>query len=154
LGLATLGLLAVAWLQHFDIVSSIDATNRLARATESAATDRRQTTSADVILKIDAMLEDHRYDRISDDIQSYDSNYHLPKYKNRADADAEEYIGIFEDLGSFIDDNLINPKMAYEHFFLRHRKSMVQHRCSGRHTKGPRDRQKQDRLNKSDVWEL
>ena len=62
------------------------------------------------------MLEDHRDHRISDDIQSHDSNYHLPKYKNRADADVEEYIGIFEDLGSFIDDNLINPKMAYEHF--------------------------------------
>jgi hypothetical protein len=116
LAIATLGLLAVAWIQHFDIVSSIEATNRLATAAENAATDRRQTTSADLILKIDAMLENHRYDRITEEIQSHESNYHLPKYKNRSDADVEEYIGVFEDLESFIDDNLINPKMAYKHF--------------------------------------
>jgi hypothetical protein len=32
--------------------------------------DRRQTASAELILKINAMLEEHRYDRISDDIPS------------------------------------------------------------------------------------
>jgi hypothetical protein len=48
--------------------------------------------------------------------QSHDSNYHLPKYKNRTDADVEEYIGIFEDMGYFIKDNLITAKMAYDHF--------------------------------------
>jgi hypothetical protein len=35
---------------------------------------------------------------------------------NRTDADVEEYIGIFEDLGYFIEDNLIISKMAYDHF--------------------------------------
>jgi hypothetical protein len=38
------------------------------------------------------------------------------KYQNRTDADVEEYIGIFEDMGYFIKDNLISAKMAYDHF--------------------------------------
>jgi hypothetical protein len=116
LALATLALVVVAIVQHFDGVEAIEATKRLAVANENAAKDRRQTASAELILKINAMLGEHRYDRISDDIQSHDSNYHLPKYKNRTDADVEEYIGIFEDMGYFIRDDLITAKMAYDHF--------------------------------------
>jgi hypothetical protein len=116
LALATLALVITAYFQHIDGVEAIQATQRLAAATENAAKDRRQTASAELILKIDAMLQEHRYDRITDDIQSHDSNYHLPKYKNRADADVEEYIGIFEDMGYFIKDSLITEKMAYDHF--------------------------------------
>jgi hypothetical protein len=71
---------------------------------------------AEFILKIDAMLQDHRYDRVTDDIQSHDSRYQLPKYKNKADADVEEYIGVFDDLGYFRTENLIAAKMAYDHF--------------------------------------
>jgi hypothetical protein len=99
LALATLALVVTAYFQHRDAVEAIEATQRLAVATENAATDSRQTTSAELILKIDAMLQEHRYDRITDDIQSHDSNYHLPKYKNKTDADVEEYIGVFEDMG-------------------------------------------------------
>jgi lysyl-tRNA synthetase class II len=62
------------------------------------------------------MLADHRYDRITDDIQSHGSDYPLPKYKTRRDADVEEYIGVFEDMGYFVKDNLITEKMAYDHF--------------------------------------
>jgi hypothetical protein len=69
-----------------------------------------------LILKIDATLAEHRYDRITEDLQSHDSNYHLAKYKNRTDADVEEYIGVFEDMASFIKDNVITAKMAYDHF--------------------------------------
>jgi hypothetical protein len=76
----------------------------------------QQIASADLVFKIDAMLEKRRYDRVSDDLQSHDSNYHLPKYKNKADADIEEYIGIFEDMGYFIKDNLVSATMAYDHF--------------------------------------
>jgi hypothetical protein len=116
LALATLALVGTAYFQHQDAVEAIQATQRLAVATENTAKDSRQTTSAELILKIGAMLEEHRYDRISDDIQSHDSNYHLPKYKNKLVADLEEYIGIFEDMGYFIKDKLISPKMAYDHF--------------------------------------
>jgi hypothetical protein len=116
LALATLALVVVAIWQHFDTVAAIEATNRLAIANENAAKDRRQTASAELILKIDATLAEHRYDRITEDLQSHDSNYHLPKYKNRTDADVEEYIGIFEDMASFIKDNVITAKMAYDHF--------------------------------------
>jgi hypothetical protein len=116
LAVATLALVVVAIVQHFDTVDAIEATKRLAIANENAAQDRRQTASAELILKIDATLEEHRYDRITDDIQSHASNYHLPKYKNRTDADVEEYIGVFEDMGYFIKDNLITEKMAYDHF--------------------------------------
>jgi hypothetical protein len=116
LALATLALVVTAYFQHRDAVEAIEATQRLAVATENAAKDRRQTASAELILKIDAMLSEHRYDRISEDIQSHGSDYHLPKYKNRADADVEEYIGVFEDMGYFIKDTLISAKMAYDHF--------------------------------------
>ena len=95
LALATLALVVTFYFQHQDSVEAIEATKRLAIATENAAADRRQTASAELILKIGAMLEEHRYDRITDDIQLHDSNYNLPKYKNRIDADVEEYIGIF-----------------------------------------------------------
>jgi hypothetical protein len=115
LALATLALVITAIFQHNDAVEAIEATKRLATATENAAMDRRQTASAEFILKIDAMLAEHRYDRITDDIQSHDSNYRLPKYKNKADADVEEYIGVFEDMGYFITENLIGAKMAYDH---------------------------------------
>src|SRR5215472_1824178 len=107
LALATLALVITAIFQHNDAVEAIEATKRLATATENAAMDRRQTASAEFILKIDAMLAEHRYDRITDDIRSHDSNYRLPKYKNKADADVEEYIGVFEDTGYFITENLI-----------------------------------------------
>jgi hypothetical protein len=116
LALATLALIVTAFFQHLDGVEAIQATQRLAEATENAAKDRRQIASAELVLKIAAMLEEHRYDRISQDIQSHNNNYQLPKYKNRADADVEEYIGLFEDLGYFIKDNLITQKMAYDHF--------------------------------------
>ena len=95
LAFATLALVGTAIVQHFDTVEAIEATKRLAIASENAAADRRQTASAELILKFDAMLAERRYDRITDDIQSHDSKYQLPKYKNKSDADVEEYIGIF-----------------------------------------------------------
>jgi hypothetical protein len=116
LALATLALVVVAIWQHFDTVAAIEATNRLAIANENAAKDRRQIASAELILKIGTTLAEHRYDRITEDLQSHDSNYHLPKYKNRTDADIEEYIGVFEDMAYFIKDDLISAKMAYDHF--------------------------------------
>jgi hypothetical protein len=116
LAVATLALVVTAFYQHKDAVEAIEASNRLATATENAAKDRRQTASAELILKIDAMLEEHRYERITEDIQAHDSNYRLPKYKTKTDADIEEYIGVFEDMGNFIKDNLISAKMAYDHF--------------------------------------
>jgi hypothetical protein len=116
LALATLALVGTAIVQHFDTVDAVEATKRLAIANENAANDRRQAASAKLILKIEAMLRDHRFDRITDDIQSHYSNYQLPKYKNKSDADVEEYIGVFEDLGYFLKDNLIAKKMAYDHF--------------------------------------
>jgi hypothetical protein len=70
LALATLALVITAIFQHNDAVEAIEATKLLATATENAAIDRRQTASAEFILKIDAMLAEHRYDRITDDIQS------------------------------------------------------------------------------------
>jgi hypothetical protein len=116
LALSTLALVITAYFQHIDAVDAIEASKRLAIATENAVTDRRQTASAELILRIDTMLEERRYDRITDDIQSHDSNYHLPKYKDRADAEVEEYTSVFEDMRYFIKDNLISTKMAYDHF--------------------------------------
>jgi hypothetical protein len=102
--------------QHEDAVEAIVETKRLAGATEKAVTDRERTASAEFIMRINAMLDQPRYRRITDHIQSHNGNYHLPKYPDKADADVEEYIGAFEDLGYFIMGELISSKIAYEHF--------------------------------------
>jgi hypothetical protein len=113
---ATVALVWASIEQHRDAVEAIETTKRLAQATENAASGRQQIASADFIFKINAMLEDHRYEKIVDDIQSHNSDYRLPKYPSRADAGVEEYIGLFEDVGYFIAENLIAAKMAYDHF--------------------------------------
>jgi hypothetical protein len=154
LALATLALVGTAIVQHRDGVDAIEATKRLATANENAAKDRRQIASAELILKIDTTLAQHRYDRIIDDIQTHDSNYRLPKYKNRTDADVQEYIGVFEVMSYFMKDDLISEKMAYDHFSYDMRKSMVQHRCSRSDTKAVRDGQKQDRAKRPLLWEF
>jgi lysyl-tRNA synthetase class II len=77
---------------------------------------KRQTASAEFAMKIDAMLNESRYEKISDDIQSNNSNYRLPKYPNKADADVDEYIGIFEDIGYFAANHLFGANIARERF--------------------------------------
>jgi hypothetical protein len=47
LALATLALVVTAYFQHRDAVEAIEATQRLAVATENAANNRRQTASAE-----------------------------------------------------------------------------------------------------------
>jgi hypothetical protein len=116
LALATLALVVTAIFQHYDAVEAIEATQRLAVATENASTDRQRTASAEFVMKIDTMLDDHRFDRISDDIDSHDSNYQLPKYTNKSDAGVNEYISIFENIGYFTKERLIDPNLSYEFF--------------------------------------
>ena len=89
LAIATLALVGTAILAHRDAVEAVEATKRPAIANENAANDRRQTASAEFTMKIDAMLNELWYDKISDDIQSHNSNYQLSKYPNKADADVE-----------------------------------------------------------------
>jgi len=95
LALATLALVGTAIWQHFDTVDAVRATNRLAEASENTAANTRRTASADLVMKIDAILDQERFDKITDDIQSHNSYVSLPKYPNKADADVEEYIGPF-----------------------------------------------------------
>ena len=102
LALSTLTLVITSYFQHRDAVDAIQVT--------------KQTASAELILKLDNRLAESRYDKITEDLQSHDSNYHLPKYKKRTDADVEEYIGIFEDIGNFVKDSVVGAKMAYDHF--------------------------------------
>ena len=116
LALATLALVWTSIKQHGDAVDALEATNRLATATENAARDRRHTESAGFILKMDEKLDLSRFDKITNDIQSHNSDFHLPKYPNAADADVDEYITAFDGIGYFVMQNLIEPKMAYEDF--------------------------------------
>ena len=122
LALATLALVVTAYFQHIDSVEAIEATKRLAVATETAATDARKTASAQLLLKLDDVVQGSRFNKIITDIESHGSGYPLIARTKKGrtgrstDADVEEYIGIFEDLGYFIQDNLIIPKMAYDHF--------------------------------------
>ena len=116
LALATLALVVTAIFQHNDAVEAIEATKRLALATETAASDHRRTASAEFVLKFDARLDEHRYDKITDDIQSHDRKYILPKYPDKTDADVEEYISIFDDIGYLVMENLLEANMAYNYF--------------------------------------
>ena len=116
MALATLALVVVAIWQHFDTVDAVRATNRLAEASENAASDRRRMASAEFVMKIDAILNEPRYDKITDDIQSNNNNFHLPKYPNKADADVEEYIGIFDEIGYFVANDFVEAKIAFEWF--------------------------------------
>lgn len=113
---ATLALVFVSIKQHGDALDAIEATNRLATATENAASDRRHAASAEFTLKMTDTLNQHRFDKITDDIQSHNGNFHLPQYPNTADADVDDYISVFDDIGYFVRQNLIEQKMAYEEF--------------------------------------
>jgi hypothetical protein len=73
-------------------------------------------------LKFDDILEQSRYDRITTDIQDHASNFPLVSrgkkgktYKG-SDADPEAYISELDELASFVHDNLIIYKMAYQEF--------------------------------------
>jgi hypothetical protein len=117
LALATLALVVTAIFQHFDTIDAVRATNRLAEASESAAKDTRHAMSGQFVLQQRAKLDQTRFNKITDDLQSHNSNFHLPQYPNyTTDADVEEYIVIFEDIGYFVSQGLIEDKMAYDHF--------------------------------------
>ena len=122
LALATLALVVTAIFQHNDAVEAIEATKRLAIATETAGTDRRKTALAELLLKLDDILQGSRFNKIITDIETHGGNYPLIARAKKGrtgkstDADVEEYIGLFEDLGYFVQDNLIITKMAYDHF--------------------------------------
>ena len=116
LALATLALVWTSIKQHGDAVDAIEASNRLATATETAASDQRHAASAQFMLKMDETLDQPRFDKITDDIQSHNGNFHLPKYPNAADADLEQYISVFDQIGYFVMQNLIEQKMAYEDY--------------------------------------
>lgn len=83
LALATLALVGTAWFQHFDAVDAIEATKRLAAATEKAATDHREIASAELVLKYADILDRDRYTKITTDIQSHGSNYPLLARKTK-----------------------------------------------------------------------
>jgi hypothetical protein len=116
LALATLALVWTSIKQHGDAVDAIEAANRLATATEHAASDQRHAASAQFMLKMDETLDQPRFDKITDDIQSHKGNFPLPKYPNTADADVEEYISVLDEIGYFVTQNLIEQKMAYEDY--------------------------------------
>jgi hypothetical protein len=111
LALATLALVGTAIWQHFDTVDAVRATNRLAEASENTAANTRRTASADLVMKIDAILDQQRFDKSTDDIQPHNSYFHLPKYPNKVDADVEEYIGTFDDIGYFVANDLVGAKI-------------------------------------------
>jgi hypothetical protein len=116
LALATIALVGTAIWQHFDTVDAVRATNRLAEASENTAANTRRTASADLVMKIDAILDQQRFDKITDDVQSHNSYFRLPKYPNKAAADVEEYIGTFDEIGYFVANDLVGAKTAYEWF--------------------------------------
>jgi hypothetical protein len=84
--------------------------------------ESQQIASADLILKLADKLEDSKFAKLTDAIQNHDQSYPLlSRSKGGAggkfrDINIEQYIGIFEDIGHLVEDNLIISKMAYNEF--------------------------------------
>jgi hypothetical protein len=80
--------------------------------------ETQQAASATLMLKVRDTLADDRYGKITDEIQDNDSSHALMKDHGGKfhDMDAEEYIGYFEDLGYLVQENVLIPEMAYNHF--------------------------------------
>jgi hypothetical protein len=88
------------------------------KETEQAAKETQQAASATLMLKVRDTLADNRYGNITDEIQDNGSSHALMKDHGGKfrDIDVEEYIGNFEDLGYLVQENVLIPKMAYDHF--------------------------------------
>ena len=78
-------------------------------------------SSADFLLRLEDKVDGSKYEAIAGAIQNHNSNFpilsdfgkKLGKFKS---ADLEEYLGHYDTIGLFLDDNIIPSKMLYNEF--------------------------------------
>jgi hypothetical protein len=80
--------------------------------------ETQRAASATLMLKLRDALDDHRYAKITDEIEANDSAHPLLKKRGGKfqDTDVEGYIVNFEDVGYLVEENVIDARMAYDHF--------------------------------------
>jgi hypothetical protein len=80
--------------------------------------ETQTAASATLMLKLRDTLDDHRYAKITDEIEANDSAHPLLKKRGGKfqDIDVEGYIVNFEDVGYLVQENVIDARMAYDHF--------------------------------------
>jgi hypothetical protein len=83
----------------------------------------QQVASADLVLKLAETLDSRKYAKLTAEIQNHDQNYPLLLRSEGSkgggkfhDIEIEQYIGIFEEIGYLVEDNLIVGKMAFDEF--------------------------------------
>jgi hypothetical protein len=83
----------------------------------------RKIASADLVLRLRKRLDGTNFDKLAKEIQAHDQTYALRAKLNGGkgirkfgDADIEDYINNFEDIGYLIEDGVIDTKMAYDDF--------------------------------------
>jgi hypothetical protein len=78
----------------------------------------QRAASATLVLKLRDTLVEDRYTKITGEIQDNNSAHALMKDRGAKfkDTDIEQYIGNFEDIGYLVQENVIDPEMAYNHF--------------------------------------
>jgi hypothetical protein len=75
-----------------------------------------------LVLKLRAILDDSKFEKLVADIQNHDHNYPLlarsdgGKGGKFRDLQIQQYISVFEDIGYLVEGNLIIGKMAYNEF--------------------------------------
>jgi hypothetical protein len=83
----------------------------------------QRVASAELVLKLADTLENSKFEKLSTEIQTHDQNYPLLLRSEGGKAGGkfhdiliEQYIGIFEEIGYLVEDNLIISKMAFDEF--------------------------------------
>jgi hypothetical protein len=120
----------------------------------------QQIASSDLVLKLRATLDDSKFAKLVADIQNHDHSYPLlvrsddGKGGKFSDLAIEQYISVFEDIGYLVEGNLIIGKMAYNEFFLRCRKNVVQCRCAARDSGRAQGRQSRYPPDRPHLWRV
>jgi hypothetical protein len=83
----------------------------------------QRVASADLVLKLADTLDNKKFTDLTTEIQTHDQHYPLRLHSEGGRGKGkfheiliEEYIGIFEEIGYLVEDNLIISKMAFDEF--------------------------------------
>jgi hypothetical protein len=125
--------------------------------------ETQRAASATLMLKLRDTLDDHRYAKITDEIEAGDSAHPLLKKRGGKfqDIDVEGYIVNFEDVGYLVQENVIDARMAYDHFSYGKKawcnadvQRVVQRRRSTRRARRAEGRQKHYCRNRRLLWKI
>ncbi len=80
--------------------------------------ETQKAASATLVLKLRDTLAEDRYAKLTNEIQNNGSAHllEIDRGGNFHNVEVEEYIGIFDDIGYLVQENVIAREMAYDHF--------------------------------------